>query len=209
MSGFEVIGVISAVISILDVSTKLYATIENSDVLPETLKDVTRRLPLARNTLQIVEEGLKDPQIDPRTFRSIKTIVKNCEDKAERLQEILGQLVIGPKASRLDRYRLAVRRLGKEDKVEKLMQSLLEDIQLLAANQAVKMVEDKSLMDELQVAIQTLSQTRPAIAESYTTISHGGTGDQMNNTGNGRQYNHMGSGTQTNAHTIYFGSPNG
>lgn len=207
MSGVEVMGLISAVISIIDISSKLYVAIENTGNLPEAFKDVARRLPLARDTLQITEERLKKSEVDGHTYTTINIIIKSCKDKAERLRDILTDLAAQPGASRIERYRLAVRRLGRESKIEELMKSLLEDVQLLAANQAVKAVgEDR--IDELMVAIQELSQVPPSLPDGPVFTYHG-TGDQISNTGSGIQNINKGMGDQNFAHTIYFGSRSG
>lgn len=203
MSGIEIIGLISAIISIIDGASKLYDAIENSSHLPQAFREVAQRLPLIRDTLRTTEGRLQKYDIDGDTYAAIKPTVESCKDKAERLRNILQDVAGQPDASRIERYRLAVRRLGKESKVEELMKGMLEDVQLLAANQAVKAVGQEKV-DELMRAIQALTKVPPSVPGGPTFTYHG-TGDQISNTGMGTENVNKGKGHQYIAHTISFG----
>lgn len=202
MSGIEVIGLISAIVSIIDGASKLYSTIENTNYLPKAFREVAQRLPLARDTFQTIEGRLQKYDVSGDTYTAIKPTVESCKDRAERLRNILQDMAAQPDTSRVERYRLAIRRLGKESKVEELMKGMLEDVQLLAANQAVKAVEEEKI-DELMRAIQALSKVPPSMPGD-PTFTHHGTGDQINNTGSGTQNINKGKGQQNIAYSISF-----
>ncbi|KAH8683239.1 SesA protein [Tricladium varicosporioides] len=207
MSGIEVIGMIAAVIGIIDGASKLYDSISNSRKLPEAFREVAQRLPLVRDTLQTTEGRLHLQKFDgdKDTYAAIKPTIESCKDRAERLRNILQEVVGQPDDSRLARYRLAVRRLGKESKVEELMRGMLEDVQLLGANQAVKGVgEDK--VNEITSAIQALAKVPSSVSDGGGSVfNYQGTGDQINNTGSGTQNINKGKGQQYIGHTISFG----
>ncbi|KAH8587496.1 SesA protein [Bisporella sp. PMI_857] len=200
MSGIEVIGLISAVIGIIEGVSKLYNAIENTSHLPKAFREVARRLQLVRVTLQATEGRLQKHNVDGNSYTAIMPTVESCKDKAERLRNILQDMVAQPDASRVEHYRVVVRRLGKESKVEELMKGMLEDVQLLATNQAVKAVGEENI-DELMRAIQALSQVPPTATDGSTFTYHG-TGDQINNTGSGTQNINKGKGQQHIAHSI-------
>ncbi|KAF4634407.1 hypothetical protein G7Y89_g3703 [Cudoniella acicularis] len=203
MSGIEVIGLISAIIGIIDGASKLYDAIENSSKLPQAFREVVQRLPLVRDTLESLQKCEGDGDRD--TYEAIKPTVESCRDRAERLRNILQDVVAQPDASRVERYRLAVRRLGKESKVEELMKGMLEDVQLLAANQAVK-AAGGGKVDELVKAVRSLEKVPPSVPDSYgPAFTYHGTGDQINNTGSGTQNINKGKGQQYIAHSISFG----
>jgi len=200
MSGFEVVSLISTVIDLIGMGQKLYTAIENTGDLPETFREVGRRLPLAEDTLKTLEENIRNSKLDVKIYTNV---IRSCNEKAEGLLRILKEVAAQPDASRVDRYRLAVRRLGKESKVEHLMKGLLEDIQLLASNQSVKIVGDSS-MNELVVAIEELSRAPPS-APDGPVITHWGVGDQITNSDSGIQNINKGSGHIYSAGTINVG----
>lgn len=204
MSGIEILGFISAIIGIIDGASKLWTAIGNTSHLPEAFHEVVRHLPLVRDTLQTIEQRLEQRNFDQNTYMSIKPTLTSCADRAERLRNILQEVIAQPDASRIQRYRLAVRRLGQESKVEELAKGMMEDVQLLAANQTIKAVGGDKI-DELVTAIHVLSKLPPSVPTG-PTFTHSGTGDQINNTGSGTMNLNKGNGQQYIAHSITFGS---
>ncbi|KAF2477228.1 SesA protein [Lindgomyces ingoldianus] len=203
MSGFEVMGLISATISCIDASAQLYTAIQNTSHLPGAFKDAAQRLPLVKDTLVTIETRLNKTGLDKIANESISIVIKGCKEKAERLADILEQVAAQSEATRIEKYRLAVRRLGKENTVEVLMTGLLEDVHLLAAHDAVRAVGDDK-MDELMAAIKELSRVPPS-APAGPVFTYQGVGDQMNNTGSGTQNINKGAGQMNSAGTIYVG----
>ena len=206
MSGAEVIGLISGTITVLDVITKLYVSLKDAQHLPQAFREVNDRLPLARNTLRIAEERIKVIP-DTESCGAMKPTVESCKGRAERLKNILQEVALEPDASRLHRYRLAVRRFGKESRVEELMKGMLEDVHLLAGNRAIKAATETQV-GELLKAIQELSDVPPSVADEKNTsptFAVFGNGHQFNNTGEGVQNIHSGNGHQYFATTIDVG----
>jgi len=206
MSGLEVISAISAVISIVDGLVKLCKAIENTSHLPQGFREIPHRLPLVRDTLLATETRLQKYDADGDAYTAIKAAVESCRDRADRLRNIIQDVAAQPEASRIGRYRLAVRRLGKEGTVEKLMKGMLEDVQLVAANQAVKALGQEE-MTEIIGAIQALSKATPSTDPEIPTFTYRGSGSQFNNTGGGTQNINKGRGHQNFAHTMSFTRP--
>ncbi len=88
MSGIEVVGLISAVISIVGAVENIYSGIRDARNLPRAFREVAEKLPLVRETLRIAEQQIKSTS-DEEACEAIKTVVENCKVKAERLKEIL------------------------------------------------------------------------------------------------------------------------
>ncbi|KAF4629265.1 hypothetical protein G7Y89_g8891 [Cudoniella acicularis] len=202
MSGIEVIGLISAIIGIIDGASKLYKAIENTSHLPPAFREVAQRLPLVKDILQTTETRLQKYPADTSTYTAIQPTAESCKDGAERLRTILEDLAAQPNASRVERYRLAIRRLGKESKVEELMKRMLEDVQLLAANQAVKAVGEEKI-EELIAAVKDLERVPPSVPDG-PRFTHNGIGDQFNNTSRGTQNINTGEGQQYVAGSMNF-----
>ncbi|RYP06507.1 hypothetical protein DL765_009461 [Monosporascus sp. GIB2] len=112
MSGAEVIGLISGIIAIVSATIKVYAAAANASGLPEAFNDVATRLPLVRNTLQIVCEHLNTLNPDEESCKVMKPVLERCEDRAKRLEQIFEKVVPQPDASRMERYWRTARTLG-------------------------------------------------------------------------------------------------
>lgn len=63
MSGLEVIGGISAVITLLEASIKIYDSTQNDAKLSETFKVVRRRLPVILHILQRCKKDLEQGKV--------------------------------------------------------------------------------------------------------------------------------------------------
>ncbi|PWI63974.1 hypothetical protein PCL_01574 [Purpureocillium lilacinum] len=195
MSGIEVVGLISAVISIVGAVENIYSGFRDARNLPRAFCEVAEKLPLVRETLRIAEQQIKSTS-DEEACEAIKTIVENCKLKAERLKEIFTTVAPPEPPTRLERYSVAVRRWGKRNRVEDLTREMMEDVRLLAVNRAVQAAtEDQAA--ELLRAIKELSTIEPSLPDQDCVSQyHSGSGHNIR--GNNYQGNHnvfSGSGT--------------
>ncbi|KAH7129743.1 SesA protein [Dactylonectria estremocensis] len=204
MSGIEIIGLISATIGIIDGASKLYSVIANTNHIPEAFREAGNHLPLVRDTLQTITQRFEEHNFDHTAYMAIKPTLKSCADRAERLRDILQEVVAQPDASRTQRYRMAVRRLGSESKVEELAKGMLMDVQLLAVHQSIGGV-GRDKVDEQVKVIHALSEVPPSVPDG-PAFTHSGTGDQINNSGSGTMNLNKGTGKQYIAHSMTFGS---
>ncbi|OAL70006.1 hypothetical protein A7D00_5535 [Trichophyton violaceum] len=207
MSGIEVIGLISSIISIVDTAVKIHNALKDADRLPRAFQEVALRLPVVTDTLTAVKGHLEENGIDEATFRAIMPVVQACGENAEALKDILQEVTVSPDHSRLQRYRLAIRRLGKGSQVEELMKALLENVQLLAGNRAMQSATGAQVGEVLE-AIHALSEVPPSAPDTpgSMTFSHYGTGSQFNNVDSGTQNINTGSGRQYVANSMTFGA---
>lgn len=143
MSGIEVIGSTSAILTVLaaldalDTVAKLSSAIEDSYHLPHAFRAAAKNLPLVRETLQMVKGHIEEGNPDATACRAIKLTVESFKEKAERLKSILQEIAPQPDIMRPVRYRLALLTLGKGSRVEELMKGMLEDLSLLATERVV------------------------------------------------------------------------
>ncbi|RTE83745.1 hypothetical protein BHE90_001772 [Fusarium euwallaceae] len=96
MSNTKVIGLISAVIGIIDGTSKLFKTIKDSHDLPDALNSVSQRLPLIRAILQAAERRIKDSNESQGDFGPIQTLLESCQDQALRLKSTLQDVTMKP-----------------------------------------------------------------------------------------------------------------
>ncbi|KAJ4141890.1 hypothetical protein NW754_014680 [Fusarium falciforme] len=189
MSGMEVISLISAIIGIIDGTSKLVKAIKDSRDLPDGFNAVSERLPLIRAVLQATERRIKESTEGQGDFGAVQALLESCQNQALRLKSIMQDVTIQPGATFADRSLLAVRRLAKESKMEQLMKRLLENVQLLAAIQTIKPPTYANI---------------PAAPSIYkaSAVAHYGIGHQFSNIGSGQQHVNMGKGQQVFTHSM-------
>ncbi|KAH7175989.1 hypothetical protein EDB81DRAFT_771653 [Dactylonectria macrodidyma] len=203
MSGAEVIGLISGITAIIETITKVYSSLKDANNLP-AFREVLERLPLVRDTLRTAGEHVGG-NADEHSCQSIKKILEKCRDKAERLETILKEVAPSEDTPRFERYRMAVRRLGKGNQVEVLTKEMMEAVRLLVENHVVKAATEAQVAQLLK-AIEDLSAMEPSVPDedSSVTYNHYGQGGQNILAGSGSQYNNTGEGKQYNAQTMHF-----
>ncbi|RSL62638.1 hypothetical protein CEP54_005576 [Fusarium duplospermum] len=198
MSGIEAMSLISAIIGIIDGTSKLFKAIKNSRDLPDGFNSASQRLPLIRAIFQAVERHIKDSNESHGDFGAIQTLLESCQDQALRLKGILQAVTTQPGATLADRSLLAMRRLAKENKMDQLMKSLLENVQLLAA---IQNINHPPADAKGTSAIQAITDPAPSIYK-HSAVAHYGVGHQFSNVGSGQQHINMGKGQQVFAHSM-------
>ena len=209
MFGPEVIGLISGIIGILDAAGKVYSAAKDSSGLPEAFRDVAQRLPLVNETLRTAQGYLDTGSPSEGLYEAVKPIVDDCKDKATRLEEIFRRVIPQADVSRMGRYLLATRTLGKGNRVETLMKGILEDVQLLVGNRVMRLATDADI-GKLVQATKEVSAIPPSVPPGTPGIYNFGPGPQNVAVGDGPQYNNNGQGQQfigaTFAGPLHFSS---
>ncbi|RYP12752.1 hypothetical protein DL767_011135 [Monosporascus sp. MG133] len=163
MSGAEVIGLISGIIAIVGATVKVYGAATDASGLPEAFRNVAKRLPFVQETPQTAQGYLNTADPDEVFCNAIKPVLESCEDKAKRLAVIFEKVVPQADASRMERYLLAARTLGKGDIVESLMKGILDDVQLLTGNRVTKLPTEADIAHLIRTAIDEVSAIPPSL----------------------------------------------
>lgn len=189
----EVAGVISAIITIIEASIKIYHTASDASGPPQSFRDAASRLPLIQDTLKLAVDGLAEEALDPESRASLATVLEKCTDRAAMLLDIFQAVVASAGTSKTEIYLKALKTIPKAERVETLMNGIMEDLQLLATNHAVKAATRKqieALMDRMDVYDDT--------CPSPITLNNSGSGGQYIHNGIGHQHIMSGTGTQIN-----------
>ena len=202
MSGLEVIGAISAIITILDSSIKVYDSAQKDLKLSETFETVRSRLPVLLETLKTCASDLQqvEDSMPADVCEALETLLIRCDETAGKLRQIFEKVLPGKADTRQERYVKIVKRLGKGNKVEELMVCITEDIQLVVSHHAVKSAgpEQRRALEEI---IREMRSVQPSLSEEedrgMTFNSQGGALTNYFNKDNGQQIiNHDTVGTQ-------------
>lgn len=190
MSGLEVVGAISAILGILDISYKTWQSVEKDSKLPETFKVVARKLPILHDTLKTCEDKLRpiENSIDAATRKAFKETLEHTEEQAEQLQSIFKKTLSESSDSAFEQYKKLVKRLGKGKKVEELMKSMSEDVKQVVDYVASKCAQPEmsKTLDTLVTELQDLPSSIPEDPLPGYSFNNYGGGKQQNNTGSGQ-----------------------
>lgn len=194
MSGLEVIGGISAIISIIDASIKIYGSAQKDLKLSETFKAVGRRLPIILDTLQTCKNHLEPTTgtITTDVCEALEEILEACDEKAGRLRQIFERVIPGENDTWELRYVKVFKRLGKGNSVEELIASITEDVQLVVNHHAVQSAKPEQNA-ELNKIVEEMKSVQSSVPQQESPGNNfdSGEGAQTNNvnSGSGQQIN--------------------
>ncbi|KAE8341959.1 hypothetical protein BDV24DRAFT_162839 [Aspergillus arachidicola] len=203
MSGVELLGVLSAVITLLDATTKLYHA--RKDIrLSETFEVAARRLPVLLHILQTFKstlEPLKD-SLSSDVCQALEETLNNCEEKARSLSEIFTKVLSGPtdSVSWRQRYSKIVHRFGQRNKVDSLMIAITQDVQLLVNCDAIGSVTPSQNTELETILNEMKDHCDTTLLEDGFSLSFHSSGAQNNNVNSGNGQLNTGSGQQINTH---------
>ncbi|KAF2809426.1 uncharacterized protein BDZ99DRAFT_463229 [Mytilinidion resinicola] len=184
MSGFEILGLIAAIISIAETTAAVYEAIKDLHGLPEAFKEVNQRLPLVEQTLLDAKTQTKNVKGDEA--KALESLLTGSKSKAEQLLGIFKKIAKSADSSVVTVYKIAVLKIGKKGRVETLMQDILKDLQIMTTYQVFKTAVEQHV-DPLKVAEEDLAKTaeqNPSLPDSEfdekpsTGMNHFGQGDQ-------------------------------
>ncbi|KAJ5760217.1 TPR repeat protein [Penicillium odoratum] len=209
MSGLDVLGGISAVIGLLDASIKIYDSAQHDIKLSATFEVIRLRLPVLLHTLEICKShlGSRQDAIPEEICEALENTLENCDAKASNLRAIFERIIPGESDRWNVRYSKILRRLGKGNKVEELMTSITEDVQLVVNHDAVHSANARENL-ELENIIQEMKSIKSSVStedSSSMTFSSGG-GAQTNNVnnGSGQQINNNGHVETQNFNSVAY-----
>ncbi|PTB54723.1 hypothetical protein M431DRAFT_508131 [Trichoderma harzianum CBS 226.95] len=215
MSGAELIGIISGIISIVDASLKIYEAVEDTSGLPRCFRNVAARLPVvqdtletARATLEEEEEGEEEEdKEDKEELQRVKSrdalvkILESCYDKATVLNKTLQTIMPKQGTSKTKRYVKAIKMFPAADKIESLMNGILNDVHVLAANHSVKSATRTQVNNLMDMIRNMKAEKREPLyfgRRATVALCNMGRGSQFVYDGQGNQNVSMGTGVQFN-----------
>jgi tetratricopeptide (TPR) repeat protein len=151
MSSVEVISGIFTVIGIIETSIKLFRSVKK---LSYASRSVGTRLPIVRDSLKICADQL-EPMKDSLPSEACETIAKTldtCSENAVKLRDIFEDVTHGNNVSGEEENLQCVQ---KENKLEELIVSIVQDVQLIANNHAVKSAKSEKF-SELDIILKEI-----------------------------------------------------
>jgi hypothetical protein len=199
MSGAEaafVVGLISGVISIIEATKTIYDAAKDVKGQPEAFRQVASRLPLVTAILYKARERAKT--LDETAQEALEPTLESCKMKAEKLEKILRKVVRTDDDKWLDRYKKAVGTLGKQGRVEELMEGILKDIHVIACEKLMG-TATVAEVNEIKEAIKQMKDMPSSLQDETGDAlhqQHSGSGDNIGATGEAVLNLHKGTGDQ-------------
>lgn len=161
----SVLGVVSSIVAIVDGTKKVFDAASDVEGLPEAFREVSGRLPLVKETLGSTEQHVRRGNVDAASCETINPLLKRCEERATTLDSIFQKVIPPDGASRLERYFMATKSLGKGSRVESLMKGLLDGMLLMTSRWGLETATGQHAA-HLVKAIEELSTVPPSIPDS-------------------------------------------
>lgn len=196
MTGIEIIGLVAAILGVIETINHVYAALKDRNDLPEAFKQVNARMSLVEATLQTAKTQTRNIQ-DESEAKSVEETLTRCKLKLTQLSDIFNKILQAKGQPVLDAYRREVLHLGKKHRVENLMESVLEDTRQLATFQVFKTATGDQVVEELKKAqeeMAKIARENPSLpdsdfaSQSPTFTSHWGKGHIVNQSGTGNTH---------------------
>ncbi|KAI1738989.1 hypothetical protein F4680DRAFT_449451 [Xylaria scruposa] len=195
MSGADIIGLISDTIAIVDAIVEIHVVVKDSSGLPSSFREVGKRVPLLKDTLQASQRALEE-EYNEISYVALKQIIESCNEKVAALEQIFRETMVAPGASRPERYVNAARALAKARRVQVLMNGVTDDMRVLTANYAANAAtgpQAKYMIEQMRERSFSSGET-----SSFPTVANYGLGAQHVHSGDGVLNINTGSGAQLN-----------
>ncbi|KAJ5448710.1 hypothetical protein N7445_003531 [Penicillium cf. griseofulvum] len=187
----------SAIITLLDSSIKIDDSAQD-DIWLSTIFGIVRRRPQSSFILwrraRIHLKSRKYP-IPEDVCKALEKTLDTCDVKASNLRSIFEKVVPGQNNAWEKRYSKFLRRLSKRSKVEELMRSITEDVQLIANHNAVRSANSQQGLEYDNIIKELNSIDSWVLDEESSGMTfvnnhvYRGHGTYHVNSGNGRQFN--------------------
>ncbi|KAJ6136983.1 hypothetical protein N7497_012235 [Penicillium chrysogenum] len=182
------------IISLIEVTEDMigaFSSIENLPSLPEAFQEANKRLPLVEQILRDAKRPAKKLK-SAKDAQELEIVLHSFHEKANKLLEIVEK--------NWRRLKSWIRFIYGKQRVETLMDGLLEDLGTLIANRV--------FLGEMQKQIEPLTKAREELAEVSCSLAESDVAHRpraANQYGaNSRQYNLFGGGTQKITEGHYF-----
>lgn len=198
MSGVEIIGLISGIITLIEASVTIYKALEGGRGLPPSFRDSATRLPLIQDSLNLVRQNLDADASSATSHAALKQVLEACAGRATALRDVFQTMIPPLGVSPVTRGLIIMKAVSKANYVDKLVGGIMEDLQVLTANHTVKAAtrtQIEALMGKIKEREELVVQEGHGEAVS---VRDAGLGKQYVYNGVGNQNIASGKATQIN-----------
>jgi hypothetical protein len=173
MSGFEVVGAVSAAIAFINTARTVCEAAKDAGGLTTELKTISPQLALADGILKSVKargDALQDAAVD----QAVMAALNICKERSKDLKEIFQKIGKTEDDSLLEQASKSFRaaKPGRSSKVQKLMKDIMDTLHILHLH---RIFEDEAAVRNLEAVREELSKLGPGESDSRVTVHGDGT----------------------------------
>lgn len=159
-----IVGLVASIASLVDISAKVVSRLHDftskpSDV-PESFRSLSIRLPLLTATLQHIQSQAEDGRYPDDVTIALKVVVDDTSKQVSDIQISLSKVLPSDGASKLERALKALKSLAKEDKVQRALEKIYGNNDILVLHQTTRHVDTG---DRILEALSKLNVTPPTL----------------------------------------------
>ena len=176
-----VIGLVASIASLVELTAKvvsrLHEFISKSSEVPESFRSLSTRLPLLTATLQHIQSQAEDGRFPDNVTKALKALVDDTSKQVSDIQTSLSKVLPPDGVSKLERALKALKSLAKEDKIQRALERIYGNNDILILHQTTRHVDTG---DRLLEALSKLSVTPATLPCPSSTIPFGRDPDFVN-----------------------------
>lgn len=169
MSGFEILGLISAAVDGVKISRITYETIKDTKDLPDAFHEINKQLVLVQTTLEAAQKAVQDTVNASNNHLANELVsfvgtIAGCNKKLEELEATVRRTrEMSPDRNPYHKRYRAFERLEKP-RLEALTRNILDDILSLRAKQVFHLaIQDQ--VSGIDQALEALKVVEPSVEE--------------------------------------------
>ena len=142
MDPISVLGITAAVVQFLEVGTRVTKRLaeyiaSNPGDVPKSLQAIQNQLPLLLSSLSRIKSDLQSSKLDIETKCIIRGVVTGCTSQIEKVEEIIGKVVVGAEESFGVKVKKVVKSFKYEEKILAIEKNLQTYVQVLILHHVV------------------------------------------------------------------------
>ena len=169
-----IVGLAASIASLVDLSVKVVSRLHDftskSSEVPESFRSLSTRLPLLTATLQHIQTQAEGGHFPDDVTEALKVVVDDTSKQVSDIQMSVSKVLPSDGASKLERALKALKSLAKEDRLQRALEKIYGNNDILVLHQTTRHVDTG---DRILEALSKLSVTPPTLPCPSSTIPFG------------------------------------
>jgi len=141
MEPVTAIGLAAAIVQFVDIGAKIVKRLSdfsnNIEEIPKAFRQIKTQLPLIIDGVRRIQDQVKSNDINPSSEEALLPVLRECQEAAQRLEELLEHILPPATASFLQRRTKAIVSLRYDSKVQDIAETLANYVSVLTFHQSV------------------------------------------------------------------------
>ena len=160
-----VIGLIASVASLIELTAKVVSRLHEftskSSEVPKSFRSLSTRLPLLTATLKHIQSQAEYSRFPDDVTKALKAVVDDTSKQVSDIQISLSKVLPSDGASKLERALKALKSLAKEDKIQRALEKIDGNNDILVLHQTTRHVDTGDRILEALSKLSVIPLTLP------------------------------------------------